>query len=150
MWSLEHPCGRRRATAVAHGREWRRRRNPRSRRGPARARDWPRWRGAAAEAEDQRRGRARARTRGRSPKAERGRRTGAGVAAGSSGSNRYERPPTDMTGRIHASVEHRMNQRWKNRNVGRIVGAPELRGETRHRMVRRPIFIMRRSSCARV
>jgi hypothetical protein len=61
-----------------------------------------------------------------------------------------EKLPTDMTGRTHASVERRMNRRRKNRSVGRTVGATELRGETRHRMVRRPIFTTRRSSCARV
>jgi hypothetical protein len=43
-----------------------------------------------------------------------------------------------------------MNRRSKNRSVGRTVGATELRGETRHQMVRRPIFITRQSSCARV
>jgi hypothetical protein len=61
-----------------------------------------------------------------------------------------KRPPTEMTSRTHASVERRMNRRWKNRSVGRIIGATELRGETTHRMVWRPIFITRRSSCARV
>jgi hypothetical protein len=61
-----------------------------------------------------------------------------------------KRPPTEMTSRTHASVECRMNQQWKNRSVGRTVGATKLRGETRHRMVRRPIFITCRSSCARV
>jgi hypothetical protein len=46
-----------------------------------------------------------------------------------------EKPPTDMTGRTHASVERRMSRRWKNRSVSRTVGAIELLGETRHRMV---------------
>jgi hypothetical protein len=43
-----------------------------------------------------------------------------------------------------------MNRQLKNKIVGRTVGALLLLGETNHRIVRRPILLTRRSSCARV
>jgi hypothetical protein len=55
-----------------------------------------------------------------------------------------------MTGGTNTSERCQMNQRCRNKSVGRTTGLVLLLGESRHRMNRRPRKYMRQSSCARV